>query len=97
MPLTGNATTPMIAGINSGTYQSQRTERRRPSAVTVAQTVTTTHARAYAEALSALPIAPIRPLLNSDGSERPASAATCTNIIASAVTAHTRDIRSTTR
>ena len=87
----------MIAGINSGTCQSQRNVSRRPSAVIAAQTVTTTHARTYVEALSTSPIEPMRSLLNSNGSERPASAAICTNTMTNAVTSHTTDIRSTTR
>ena len=44
--------------------------------VTAAQMATITHARAYAEAPTALPMEPIRSPLNSSGSESPASAAT---------------------
>ena len=98
--MTGNATTPMIAGISSGTCQSQRSVSRSAIAITAAQMATTTHARAGWEALRASPILPIpliRPLLNSSCSDKPASAAIWTITMIAAVTAHTTDSRSTSR
>ena len=94
MPVTGTATTPMNAGISSGTCQSHRSVMREKIARTAENAATTTHARPVSEALSA---AHSLPLANSRVASTPASAAACTTTMTNAAASHTTESRSTAR